>query len=678
MLKVNTLPEAGYANGSQGRMIGVVHEDSNYVLPTGSPGEMIMIPPPSFIIMEVHHKGKVKKTSILPCKKQETELEYYRERKTCVYRCFSNMTVLIFALTVHEVQGQTLRRAILLLGRLPGMNVGKITWSLLYVALSRVRKLRHVKFFPTGSDRYFHSMYFAHLLKLKMPTNLKKWHRSYVNHTWDRNILRSEHEQSVRNVERRLKRLGKIKTKGLKWIELQSFLKQMGYKTTTKDRKPVLFCKLKEHMVKRSIWKNSRENVSCNRKSSRDKKRKVQEVDIESFEKSRSTMRQSKRLRRTKHPKNDHALQGRRSQKNSTMKRLEHNRRIKRKCLDGENDPVPQNVKRKKILRSNLENSPHMVPLETQTKIILFPQQSDHKKEISLKGLDNLGQTCYFNSIAQCLLNCSLFRNIIENIPKSTLCVTVLRELRLLFIQMTSKSSKTHISTSQCFAAIMDIPECKRAQMNRNKQEDAAIFFLILMEYLRLKFKSLTAIFEGNFRSNVKCLRCSRSYFKTDSFKVLSLCFPEGNYKQDTHIALHPYDLCKLLDDFVKPEIISGYFCTQCAAHHPAEKTLSIHSPPKVLVLQLKRFQGLQKIRNYVRFHSQLSLKYIRAGNEKRQHYRLSAVVVHIGQNLGNGHYLSFVNAGEKWFQCNDHVIQEVCWETIRLQEVYLLFYVRL
>ena len=168
MLKANTLPPAGYANGSQGRMIGVVHEDSNYVLPSGSPGEMIMIPPPRFVIMEVHHKGKVKKTSVLPCEAQETTLEYYRNGKECSYRCWSNMVVLTFALTVHETQGQTLRRIILLLGRLPGYNVGRITWSLLYVALSRTRKLSHIKFFPTGSDKYYHPMYFEHLLRLRM------------------------------------------------------------------------------------------------------------------------------------------------------------------------------------------------------------------------------------------------------------------------------------------------------------------------------------------------------------------------------------------------------------------------------------------------------------------------------------------------------------------------------
>lgn len=76
LLKVNTLPEMGYANGSQGRMIGVVHANDDYVLPSGSPGEMIMIPPPKFIIMEVNHMGKEKKSSILPCEMLETELEY--------------------------------------------------------------------------------------------------------------------------------------------------------------------------------------------------------------------------------------------------------------------------------------------------------------------------------------------------------------------------------------------------------------------------------------------------------------------------------------------------------------------------------------------------------------------------------------------------------------------------
>ena len=92
-----------------------------------------------------------------------------------------------------------------------------------------------------------------------MPGNLKKWYRSYVDHCWDRNVLRNEHLQTVRNVEKRLKRLGEDETKRLRWIEMQSLVKQLGFKTTTKDNKFALFCKLKEHMVKRLVWKTSKD-----------------------------------------------------------------------------------------------------------------------------------------------------------------------------------------------------------------------------------------------------------------------------------------------------------------------------------------------------------------------------------------------------------------------------------
>ena len=69
MLKKNKLPPKGYANGSQGRMIQLVFKDS-YVFPKGKPGQLIMIPPPEYVIMEVEHHGKFKKKSILPCPRE--------------------------------------------------------------------------------------------------------------------------------------------------------------------------------------------------------------------------------------------------------------------------------------------------------------------------------------------------------------------------------------------------------------------------------------------------------------------------------------------------------------------------------------------------------------------------------------------------------------------------------
>ena len=75
MMKQNISPPLGYANGSQGKMIGIVPKEGN-VLPAGAPGEMIMIEPPQYIIMEVHHSnGNKKWTSIVPCKKQIATLK---------------------------------------------------------------------------------------------------------------------------------------------------------------------------------------------------------------------------------------------------------------------------------------------------------------------------------------------------------------------------------------------------------------------------------------------------------------------------------------------------------------------------------------------------------------------------------------------------------------------------
>ena len=126
------------------------------------------------------------------------------------------------------------------------------------------------------------------------------------------------------------------------------------------------------------------------------------------------------------------------------------------------------------------------------------------------------------------------------------------------------------------------------------------------------------------------------------------------------------------------PEIISGYHCTQCATHHPAEKKLDILSTPKVMVLQLKRFSGLQKIDDLVKFPSQLRLKFVGAGNERHHSYQITGVVFHRGSTIASGHYISYVNAEGKWLEADDSSIREVSWEMVRNMKVYLLFYVRL
>ena len=210
---------------------------------------------------------------------------------------------------------------------------------------------------------------------------------------------------------------------------------------------------------------------------------------------------------------------------------------------------------------------------------MFFPPVS-HPSVTRFNGLENLGQTCFFNSITQCLFHCPLFREAIKNIPQAVLSVDVLRELRLLFTQMGKKNSLGYLKTLRCFSAAANIPECKEANMNKNTPEDAGEFFLRLIEHFRGKFKRLAEMFDGNLLSTLTCQRCLQTYIKTEPFGLLPLSFPESNKE---HQFRHRHDVYDFLDEFLKPEIISDYNCAHCSARHPTEKTLDFLSTPKVL-----------------------------------------------------------------------------------------------
>ena len=205
MMKQNIAPLLGWANGSQGRMIGIVPKEGD-PLPPGDPGEMIMIEPPQYIIMEVHHsKAGRDWTTVVPCKLQKATLEYKLNGRDKKYHCRSNKVNLMFAMTIHETQGQTLKRALLLLGRLPGLNVGSVTWSLLYVALSRARLMKHIKFFPCGLPGFAN---FRYLTKLKPSSKLLKWTKAYRNRVCTPQILEKQQEVNEKNFLNKLLKQG--------------------------------------------------------------------------------------------------------------------------------------------------------------------------------------------------------------------------------------------------------------------------------------------------------------------------------------------------------------------------------------------------------------------------------------------------------------------------------------
>ena len=214
--------------------------------------------------------------------------------------------------------------------------------------------------------------------------------------------------------------------------------------------------------------------------------------------------------------------------------------------------------------------------------------------------------------------------------------------------------------------------------MHKNKQEDARGFFLMLMEHFRLKLKALSDLFDGELRSTLTCRRCSHPRMKSDPYKFLALSLPTDNNEHDSFNIPRKHDIYDLLDGFVKQEFITGYNCTHCGAQDVTEKKLDILSTPQILVLGLKRFNGLRKLNDFVEFPSELSLKYVSAGNEQHQTYRITGVVLHTGPSIAAGHYISYVYSEGVWLETNDSSVREVRWEMVKNLAVYLLFYLRI
>jgi len=127
------------------------------------------------------------------------------------------------------------------------------------------------------------------------------------------------------------------------------------------------------------------------------------------------------------------------------------------------------------------------------------------------------------------------------------------------------------------------------------RQEDAHEFLRYIISGLQAKEipepgkkevkpieSDIFSIFGGYLRSEVHCFTCKNSSFTYDQFLDLSLEIANLN------------TLEQCFSHFCAPEILekkNAYACETCKTHTKASKRFTIHTPPAVLVIQLKRFE---------------------------------------------------------------------------------------
>ncbi|CAL5056221.1 unnamed protein product [Urochloa decumbens] len=302
-------------------------------------------------------------------------------------------------------------------------------------------------------------------------------------------------------------------------------------------------------------------------------------------------------------------------------------------------------------------------------------------------GLYNLGNTCYLNSVLQCLTYTEPFVAYLQSSKHASSCrASGFCALCALQNHVTSALR----STGKIISPMLFVKNlrCISRSFHNSRQEDAHELMVSLLESMHkcclpsgIPSESPSAyekslvhrIFGGRLRSQVRCTSCSHCSNKFDPFLDISLEI--GNAAT----------LLKALHNFTREELLDGgekhYNCQQCKQKVAAKKRFLIDKAPSVLTIHLKRFSPfnpLQKIDKKVDFPTTLNLKPFVSDSEGTDlKYSLYGVLVHAGWNTQSGHYYCFVRTSSGlWHNLDDNKVRQVREADVLRQKAYMLFYV--
>ena len=241
-----------------------------------------------------------------------------------------------------------------------------------------------------------------------------------------------------------------------------------------------------------------------------------------------------------------------------------------------------------------------------------------------MKGLDNLGNTCYFNSALQCLLQTPVLSNhMITNKYEGNCEFT--QTYRDLTTSFWISKEKNNLSPKK----LLELFRKRFKRFDNSHEHDAHEALVCIIDILETAIPSVKNMFYGTLSKDV-IYPGGKSNSKEKFGPLMLTC--NNNCSLEELVKNHMADT-----------VLEGYQDDSGRTYNVAVLKQSIHDRPPIMIFCINMFMHKHQIRI----------------PQTYENYVLYACCIHMGSTRG-GHYVAFTKHRGKWYLKDDENVREV------------------